>query len=60
MNRHDAERGAAPRFASPHDVFAIVGAGAELASRQIRTGRPADIRELEPVLERLVLGLLPA
>jgi len=60
MNRHDAERGAAPRFASPHDAFAIVGAGAELASRQIRTGRPADVRELEPVLERLVLGLLPA
>ncbi len=60
MNRHDAERGAAPRFVSPHDVFGIVGAGAELASRQIRTGRPADIRELEPVLERLVLGLLPA
>jgi AcrR family transcriptional regulator len=58
FNRADAERGATPRFASPHDAFAIVGAVVELASRQIRTGRPADIRELEPVVERLALGLL--
>jgi AcrR family transcriptional regulator len=58
VNRRDAERGAAPRFASPDDAFAIVGAVVELASRQIRTGRPANIRELEPVVERLVLGLV--
>jgi AcrR family transcriptional regulator len=58
FNREDAERGVAPRLASPHDAFAIVGAVVELASRQIRTGRPSDIRELEPVVERLVLGLL--
>jgi AcrR family transcriptional regulator len=58
FNREDAERGVAPRLGSPHDAFAIVGAVVELASRQIRTGRPADIRELEPVVERLVLGLL--
>jgi AcrR family transcriptional regulator len=58
FNREDAARGAAPRLASPHDAFAIVGAVVELASRQIRTGRPDDIRELEPVVERLVLGLL--
>ena len=32
----------------------------ELASRQIRTGVPNDIRELEPVVERLTLGLLAA
>jgi hypothetical protein len=32
----------------------------ELASRQIRTGEPDDIRDLEPVVERLVLGLLRA
>ena len=50
----------APRLASPHDAFAIVGAVVELASRQIRTGVPGDIRELEPVVERLILGLLAA
>jgi AcrR family transcriptional regulator len=58
FNRADAERGIAPRFASPHDAFAIVGAVVELASRQIRTGRPDTIGELEPVVERLVLGLV--
>jgi AcrR family transcriptional regulator len=60
FNRIDAERGRAPRFASPHDAFALVGAVVELASRQIRTGRPAETRELEPVVERLVLGLVGA
>lgn len=60
LNRADAERGVAPRFASPHDAYAIVGAVVELASRQLRTGTPADMRELEPVVERLVLGLLDA
>jgi AcrR family transcriptional regulator len=60
FNREDAERGVAPRLGSPYDAFAIVGATVELASRQIRTGRPADIRELEPVIERLALGLLRA
>ena len=58
LNRRDFERGTAPRFASPHDAFAIVGAVVELASRQIRTGRPARIAELEPVVERLAMGLL--
>jgi hypothetical protein len=48
------------RLASPHDAFAIVGAVVELASRQIRTGEPDDIRDLEPVVERLVLGLMHA
>ena len=60
VNREDAERGSAPRIASPHDAFAIVGAVVELASRQIRTQEPDDIRDLEPVVERLVLGLLRA
>jgi len=58
LNQRDFERGAAPRFASPHDAFAIVGAVVELASRQIRTGRPATIAELEPVVERFTMGLL--
>jgi hypothetical protein len=37
-----------------------VGATVELASRQIRTGVPADIRDLEPVIERLIRGVLIA
>ena len=57
-NRADAEAGLVDRLASPHDAFAIVGAIVELASRQLRTQDPADIRELEPVLERLILGLV--
>jgi AcrR family transcriptional regulator len=59
-NRADAEAGVARRLASPHDAFAIVGAIVELASRQLRAKDPADIRELEPVLERLIIGLLGA
>jgi AcrR family transcriptional regulator len=58
VNREDAELGWAPRLASLHDAFAVVGAVVELASRQIRTGEPRDIRDLEPVVERLVDGLL--
>jgi AcrR family transcriptional regulator len=48
----------APRFVTRDDAFACVGAIVELASRQLRTGTPADIRELEPVIERLILGVL--
>jgi AcrR family transcriptional regulator len=59
LNAQDAERGVTPRLGE-HDAFAIVGAVVELASRQIRTGVPGDIRELEPVVERLTLGLLAA
>jgi AcrR family transcriptional regulator len=60
FNLADAERGLARRFASRLDAVAIVGAVVELASRHLRTGRPADIRELEPVIERLTLGLVGA
>jgi len=60
VNRADAERYGAPRLVSERDAFAIVGAVTELASRQIRTGEPEDIRDLEPVVERLVAGLLHA
>jgi AcrR family transcriptional regulator len=60
LNEQDAEAGVTPRFASPDDAFAIVGAVVELASRQIRTGVPGNIRELEPVVERLSLGLMAA
>ena len=57
-NAADAATGRAPRFASRHDAFAYVGAVVELVSRQLRTGEPADIRELEPVTERIIWGLL--
>ena len=52
------ERFGARRLASPDDAFAIVGAIVELASRQLRHGRPRDISDLEPVIERLVNGVL--
>jgi AcrR family transcriptional regulator len=48
----------APRFAERDDAYAIVGAIVELASRQVRTGVPADIRALEPVVERVIAGVL--
>jgi AcrR family transcriptional regulator len=60
FNRADAEAGKAPRLRTLHDSFAIVGAAVELTSRQLRTGIPAEMRELEPVIQRLVAGLLEA
>jgi AcrR family transcriptional regulator len=57
-NAAAARSGAIHRFASPHDAFALVGAITELASRQVRLGEPADVRDLEPVIERLILGVL--
>jgi AcrR family transcriptional regulator len=57
-NEVAASKGAIARFASPDDAFAVVGAIVELASRQVRLGRPADVRELEPIIERLILGVL--
>lgn len=56
-NATAARRGALPRFASPHDSFAIVGAIMELASRHVRLGVPAEAGELEPVIERMLVGL---
>jgi len=53
-----AERGGGPAFASPDDAFAIVGATFELVSRQLRTGQPERLLDLEPLVERLILGLL--
>jgi AcrR family transcriptional regulator len=58
-NAEAARRGLIPRFASPHDAFAIVGAVVELAARQVRLGVPADVRDLAPVIDRLILGMLP-
>jgi AcrR family transcriptional regulator len=57
-NARMADLFGAPRFTSKDDAFAIIGAIVELISRQLRTGVPADVRELEPVIERLIFGLL--
>ena len=53
-----AERGGGPAFASADEAFAIVGATFELVSRQLRTGRPERPLDLQPLVERLILGLL--
>jgi AcrR family transcriptional regulator len=59
-NAAAARRGTMPRFASPDDAYAIVGAVGELASRQLRHGDPARVRELEPLIQRLIFGLVSA
>jgi AcrR family transcriptional regulator len=53
-----AARDGGPAYASPDDAFAIVGASFELISRQLRTGRPEHVTDLQPLIERLILGLL--
>ena len=53
-----AERSGGPAYASPDEAFAIVGATFELVSRQLRTGQPERLLDLEPLVQRLILGLL--
>ncbi len=53
-----AERGGGPPFRSPDEAFAIVGATFELVSRQLRTGQPERLLDLEPLVQRLIVGLL--
>jgi AcrR family transcriptional regulator len=57
-NAAAAKRRLSPRFVSPHDAFAIVGAITELVSRQVRLGEPPDVMELAPVIDRLIDGVL--
>jgi AcrR family transcriptional regulator len=57
-NAAAAQRGLSARFASPHDVFAVVGAIVELVARQVRLGTPADVLDLAPTIDRLIVGLL--
>jgi AcrR family transcriptional regulator len=59
-NAAAARRGLIGRFRSPHDPFAVVGAIAELVSRQVRLGVPERVLDLAPVIDRLILGLLDA
>jgi AcrR family transcriptional regulator len=53
-----AELTGGPAFSSSDEAFAIVGATFELVSRQLRTGQPARVLDLQPLIERLILGLL--
>jgi AcrR family transcriptional regulator len=57
-NAAAARRGLIARFASPHDSYAIVGAITELVSRQVRLGKPPDVLELAPVIDRLIGGVV--
>jgi AcrR family transcriptional regulator len=57
-NEAAARAGVVPRFASPHDAFAVIGATVELVSRQIRRGVPEDLSEIEALIERMAAGLL--
>jgi len=57
-NQTAHERHGVPRLQSPDDAYAIVGAIVELASRQLRHGDPSGALDLEPVVERLITGLL--
>jgi len=59
-NKATHERFGTPRLKSFEDAVALVGAMVELASRHVRLGSPADARDLEPSIERLILGLLAA
>ncbi len=56
-NERMAKNADFPRFASPDDAFAIVGAIVELASRQVRLRQPAHPLDLQPVIEELDPGL---
>ena len=57
-NESHAQEGVMPRFKSAVDAFAIVGAIAELVSRQLRLGEPEHSADLQPVIERFAFGLL--
>jgi AcrR family transcriptional regulator len=57
-NAKASELGLGPRFASPHDAYAIVGGVTELISRHVRLGKPKQLLELAPVIDRLIDGVL--
>ena len=57
-NAKASKLGLGPRFASPHDAYAIVGGVTELISRHVRLGKPKRLLELAPVIDRLIDGVL--
>jgi AcrR family transcriptional regulator len=56
-NAAAADRGQTARYASMHDAYAVVGAIAELITRQVRLGVPEDVHERGPVIERLIFAV---
>jgi AcrR family transcriptional regulator len=57
-NARNAERYGVPCFASRDDAFAVVGGIVELVARRLRGRDAPSLRDLEPVIVRLVLGTL--
>jgi AcrR family transcriptional regulator len=57
-NAKASKLGLGPRFASPHDAYAIVGGITELISRHVRLGKPKRLLDLAPVIDRLIDGVL--
>ena len=57
-NESHAQEGVLPRFKDPLVAFAVVGAIAELVSRQLRLREPEHSADLQPVIERFAFGLL--
>jgi AcrR family transcriptional regulator len=57
-NADNAPAFGAPLFASMDDAFTVIGGIAEVVSRQLRTQQPADIRDVEPTLLRLMFGII--
>jgi len=57
-NAEHAPRYGQPTFCGRDDAFAVIGAIVELVSRQLRTGEPANLIDLEPIIARVFLGTL--
>jgi len=57
-NAKQAPRYGKPLFCSRDDAFAVIGAIVELVSRQLRTGEPKHLIDLEPIIGRVLLGTL--
>lgn len=53
-----SQAGLGPGYASEDETYAIAGAAFELISRQLRTGHPEKMTDLEPLIDRLIRGLL--
>jgi AcrR family transcriptional regulator len=57
-NARTAPTYGAGTFVSPDDAFGVIGAIVELVSLRLRSGRADDVAALEPVIARLMLGVL--
>jgi AcrR family transcriptional regulator len=57
-NAREARRYGAGTFVSRDDAYGVIGAIVELVSLRLRSGRADDVAALEPVIARLMLGVL--